>query len=355
MKSVLFLLFLSLPLSMRAMTLLNPQSTEELLEVSARTETPAEWIDELVDQEAQIQARDDDNHSPLMNAARCNNAPVCRVLIARGASIHDQVKGPSLSQFMPLHFAAAYGNPEACEALLENGADVFANACKYTSLDMCIKLILRQETEFYFTHQAEIDQKLENGEFDKTFNVLITHAWAPPDTNNPSDSLAIMTTLFLSLTNWSVNGWRLPREAIPLILQGNQELRTHLCALLLPAVRNNKPIPQTYHRTIAHAIYTSTLEKLLSYTPALYSDDPLYLGHELLDVLSDRETLDYEYGRDLYNTILNRINNPTVIHPPGNNNYVSNRRSTVCLNCCCLITCAVMVSSIVVFVVESFH
>jgi hypothetical protein len=71
----------------------------------------------------EIESKDVDGDTPLMNAAGCGHVDVCKVLLDHGAKIESKSNGG----FTPLHFACQLGHLSVVSLLIDRGADVGAS------------------------------------------------------------------------------------------------------------------------------------------------------------------------------------------------------------------------------------
>ena len=95
-------------------------ATEELLEINGKTEP--EKVRQLIQDGADVNAKDEDGGTPLMIAAYNNSNPeVLTTLLEAGADVNAKNDG-----WTPLMFAAIKNTPEVLTALLEAGADAKA-------------------------------------------------------------------------------------------------------------------------------------------------------------------------------------------------------------------------------------
>ena len=86
----------------------------------------------LLEKDADTEAREDDQWTPLHRAARWGNDEVARLLLERGADVNAREE----DQSTPLHIAAWHGQDEVARVLLERGADIHARDNKgNTALD----------------------------------------------------------------------------------------------------------------------------------------------------------------------------------------------------------------------------
>src|SRR4030042_2845453 len=91
-----------------------------LLETSEECE--AEVCRQLLDQGANVNARDEDGCSPLLWAVLAGNKEVVKMLLAQGAEVNVS----NLDGGAPLHWAAVTGKIEIAQLLLDKGAKVNA-------------------------------------------------------------------------------------------------------------------------------------------------------------------------------------------------------------------------------------
>ena len=76
----------------------------------------AKW---LINEGADLEARDWIGKTPLHRAAMEHSVDVARLLISRGAKVNAKSEGGST----PLHFSAIYNNLKVAQLLIDNGAD----------------------------------------------------------------------------------------------------------------------------------------------------------------------------------------------------------------------------------------
>ncbi len=253
---------------------------QQLFQLVEKKDATREEVIDLLDRGASVHARASHDKTPLMVAATYSNQAVCEALIEGGAAVNATVQvwwatDLRYNGWTPLHFAAESTNHKVCALLLERGAELFD--IYHLSDEEPFSLCIRDRKELFV-------QTLEN---------LIKHAWAFPDAQNPNESSKILTTSFLCLLNKGV-----PKDIIYIILQKDQEFRDLICMVLMPNVRNNKPILPRFSETIADKVYITTLEKLKKSVPQ-----------------ENLELLEHEHGDNLYKNIYQRVESPPTIHP----------------------------------------
>jgi ankyrin repeat protein len=74
----------------------------------------------LIDQGADVHAKDNGGHTPLHRACRYGHAEVVKALLEKGADVHAK----DSTGWTPLHYACKEGHAEVAKALLVKGADV---------------------------------------------------------------------------------------------------------------------------------------------------------------------------------------------------------------------------------------
>ena len=85
----------------------------------------------LIDQGADLHAKDNIGYTPLHYACRNGHAEVVKALLEKGADVHTK----TTDGYTPLHLACMEGHVEVVKALLEKGADVHAkNSSGWTPL-----------------------------------------------------------------------------------------------------------------------------------------------------------------------------------------------------------------------------
>ncbi len=91
---------------------------------STRAESPSRLlvVRLLVDHGADVNARDDEENTPLLWAALMGFTEVAEFFLAKGADVNAKDE----SDRTPLHWAASTGHKESVDLLLLNGADVNA-------------------------------------------------------------------------------------------------------------------------------------------------------------------------------------------------------------------------------------
>lgn len=318
MKKYLLLLTIgSSPLAAMELSSLKPTYllNRELLEAVEKTDTTANQVYEILYNGADANARGWDGNTALIKAAKAGNPEACEALLQRGALINLTNKvfwlpSPLFAQsnMEPLHYATSFGHPDVCEVLVKHRADIFSRANIFfndSSLGMGIYTWLGQLVVMDGTILAEI----EDGNFKRIYETLIKHAWVLPIPENVDASLKCIVTAFLSLQNWEVNGQKLPNELIYLILLSNQELRDQICDLLIPAVRQNKKIPDMYQRMVSQVIYSNTLSKIHE----LLKEIHVTITRTNMPRLQNQvkpELLELELGEQLQNNIQARLKNP---------------------------------------------
>ncbi len=170
-----------------------------------KPDATAQEVYDLVEQGADVQARDNFDYTPLMRAAIKSNGNVCQALITKGASIEsyaDLFTSPLIhlyraqnSDLKPIDLAVRAGNYEACKALLENGADVFSiqstegddifRHSHVAPLNYCALVLLANPQghpgRYYFNIvRDQVEQERKN-DIKKILPLLFTHSWSVPD------------------------------------------------------------------------------------------------------------------------------------------------------------------------------
>lgn len=299
---------------------------DELFALVEQEDATAKQVDELVGKGAEVNSTNINSVTPLMKAAQTGNATACKALIDKGAlvsTIVDEYWAPSLvtNGLSALHFAASFGHPQVSKLLLKHGADIFLTTDFYSSpLKCCISTQL-EEFHFYKLTIAERDQKITDGSFKETYKTLVKHAWAlPEETEDAREILKRMATAYLSLKEkLTETGQPFSKELIPYILQSNQELRDHICALLLPSIRSNKQIPPCYTEVMAQCIYQSTVKKIFDTLMKIreHSDS------EKFDAFAKPKFIELEYGDDIMKNIGKRIDNPPTEYSEQKSSLIS--------------------------------
>jgi hypothetical protein len=82
----------------------------------------AEVVKALLEKGADLHAKDNNGYSPLHWACMYGHAEVVKALLEKGADVHAMDNG----ERMPLCLACTYGHAEVVKALLEKGADVYS-------------------------------------------------------------------------------------------------------------------------------------------------------------------------------------------------------------------------------------
>ena len=101
----------------------EPDATEKLLRAWGTViESRADYIRVLISEGANVNARDSDGVTPLMQACASESVEIVTLLIEAGADVNPK----DIRGMTPLIWAALGSTPEIVSALIEAGADVNA-------------------------------------------------------------------------------------------------------------------------------------------------------------------------------------------------------------------------------------
>lgn len=122
----------------------------------------------LLDNKANIEARDGVDQTPLLNAAQGEKRDIVELLVGRGADVNavtQSASGGGIHQgYSALHYAAAAGNKAIAEILLAHGAKVDArDGAGATPLMAAVGMGFKTVAEMLIAHGAEVNARDNEG------------------------------------------------------------------------------------------------------------------------------------------------------------------------------------------------
>ncbi len=133
------------------------RANEAAREATRKAEAEADALAKYrVEQGADVNTKDDNGNTPLLNAALLGKMEQAELLLAHGADVNAK---DSFGR-MPLHWAAQYGYRELAELLLAHGADVNAkNSKDQTPLHFAAENGQGGVAELLLAHSADVNAK----------------------------------------------------------------------------------------------------------------------------------------------------------------------------------------------------
>ncbi len=127
-----------------------------------------EIVELLINHDADVNAKDDRDYTPLHSAVSRENKEVLKLLINHGADVNAKNKKgytPLHYAVLELHYAVLERNKEIAELLINHGADVNAkNQYEETPLHYAVRRQNKEVVELLINHGADVNAKNRDGE-----------------------------------------------------------------------------------------------------------------------------------------------------------------------------------------------